>query len=189
MRVVVPGGYWLSAGLSIAERVRLMRERIDERGWRLKVRPRAGLLGADRSWVNPLTRTVWMRPSWTGETPQDAAVLAHELTHVEQLAGGKSYPVKVSLAARLWWTLRVIFDRAFVEATESEAEAHEHAVGIQHQWIPAARALGGRRLVVRDSDGQRRLNLHSWTPGDPEQIRLYRGLRSRDLRTYWQPVP
>ena len=82
----------------------------------------------------------------------------------------------------------MIFDRAFVAATESEAEAHEHAVGIQHQWIPAARALGGRRLVVRDSDGRRRLNLHSWTPGDPEQIRIYRGLRSRDLRAYWQPA-
>lgn len=195
MRVVVPGGYWLSAGLLIAERVRLMREQIEQRGWKLKVRPRAGLLGRARSWVNPLTRTVWMRPSWTGETARDAAVLAHEITHVEQVENGAQGKARflglwwprAPFLGRLWWTFRVIFDRAFVEATESEAEAHEHAVGIQHSWAPALRALGGRRIFVR-VDGRWRLNLHSFTPGDPEQIGTYRVLRSRDLRRYWKPM-
>lgn len=185
MRVVVPGGYWLSAGLSIAERVRLMREQIEARGWKLKVRPRAGLLGADRSWVNPLTLTVHMRPDWTGETPQDAAVLAHELAHVEQIARDQRDPQRPSWRRRIGWALRAIFDRAFVLGVEMEAEAHEAAVGRQHGWWPADRALGGRRLVVRE-DGRWRSNLGSFTPGDPEQIAELIEIRTDFLRDMWE---
>lgn len=182
--MLVEGGNWLVAGVPLQIRVSMMADRLVWRGWRLRVRRRAGLLG-DHSWVNPLTLTVHMRPGWTGETPQDAAVLAHELAHVEQIAADQRDPQQPSWRRRIGWALRAIFDRAFVLGVEMEAEAHEAAVGRQHGWWPAERALGGRRLVVRE-DGRWRSNLGSFTPGDSEQIAELIKMRTDFLRDSWE---
>jgi hypothetical protein len=184
--MMVEGGVWLARDVPLlSDRVGLMRQQLTARGWRLRVRRRRGLLGG-HSWVNPLTLTVHLRPDWVGDTAADAAVLAHELAHVEQIATDQPDSQRPTWRRRIGWALRAIFDRAFVLGVEMEAEAHEAAVGRLHGWWPAVRALGGRRLLVRDDGGRWRWNLGSFTPGDPWQIEELIALRTEDLWKTWE---
>lgn len=164
-------GPWFAPGLTPPERIAKVEAHVAAMGWRVALRWRWPAPG--RSWADPVCRALRLRRSWTRYAPVDACLLAHEAAHAVQAEG--------PLWRRVWWGLRAVFDRRFTLAIEVEAEAHELAMGRLVGVSPAARPLGGWRLFVRDIDGRLRLNLSSWTPGDPVEVQDAVVARSSEL--------
>lgn len=171
MDAAVTAGPWLAPGLTAPQRIAKMEAHAAALGWRVALRGRR--VAANRSWADPIFRALRLRRSWTRYAAVDACLLAHELAHAVQAEGG--------FWRRAWWGLRAVFDRRFTLAIEVEAEAHELAMGRLVGVSPAARPLGGWRLRVRDIDGRWRLNLSSWTPGDPVEVQDAIVARSGEL--------
>jgi len=156
----VPPGPWLDAGFASARPPRLraataclvVTASLRALGWAVDPWPDSRVLwwSARTSTTFHVLRAICLRTTFTGMTPQDAALVAHEEVHVRQagrrrvdlahrnpafdhaVAAAHGPVVEVETRAgwwaMLWWTVRYLACRGFRLAAELEAEAHEAAM-------------------------------------------------------------
>lgn len=129
---------------------------LDVAGYRLTFRPP----GSRRSWANPITRRVVLRPVDLYHV-DGLALLAHETAHVRQQSGALWY----RLAWGAWYWLNPWFRRR----VEVEAEAWWTAVAVRYRyglsrWRPTIEAWAKRSHTLG------RWRAPHFTPGDPEEI-------------------